>query len=181
VVSKIRIVSGGWIPLIITLGCISVGKAEINKNWITRIEKNFAGRKVLSSADLDEDTLSYFQGLKSKSLPGLICGQYVDEKHTSCIALLVDRKAATEGVRIIAFFKDISRPSEFEVVEDYSKEKRKMTNIVLIPMPKSTLENRGDGPNKISMPRDGVQRIAYGQSAMVIYWDGKLMKVWTAD
>lgn len=154
-------------------------------NWEARsaIEKNFPNQRVLQIADLDSDTKDYFLSFPNHDQPGIVCGHFINKVTLSCAALLVNQQDKNNGAKKLVFFKDISaEPKSFQLVEDYSTEKRQTTNIFLLYMKKSEIENRGKGPSKIQMPSDGVQRVANEQSAMVFFNDnGTIKKVWTAD
>lgn len=165
------------------LSCTSartgVSLAETKK----RIEILLTNERILTLSDLDDDTRLYFQESTMNAEPGIVCSTFINENQTSCFALVVSANSKkTEANRLI-FLKNISNASTgLETIEDYSSEKRQTTNMFLVFQKKETIENRGEGASTIQMPQDGVMRIAYGQSALVLFWEEEnIQKVWSAD
>ncbi|MCM2351846.1 MAG: hypothetical protein NDI69_17665 [Bacteriovoracaceae bacterium] len=98
-------------------------------------------------------------------------------------ATVISANPKSRGSKRLIFIKDIADVSQIsETIEDYSSEKRQTTNMFVAFQKKAILENRGEGSSTIQMPQDGVLRIAYGQSALALFWDkGRIQKVWNAD
>lgn len=168
---------------IILLGCASVPKGILVSETKEKIEKVLTEERILKLTDLDEDTREYFQESAKNAEPGIVCGAFINENQTSCVVLLVSANPKSRGSKRLIFIKDIANISQVsETIEDYSSEKRQTTNMFVTFKKKAILENRGEGPSTVQMSQDGVLRIAYGQSALVLFWDKEhIQKVWTAD
>lgn len=167
----------------ILLGCASVPKGILVSETKEKIEKVLTDERILKLSDLDEDTSEYFLESAKNAEPGIVCGAFMNENQTSCVVLLVSKNSKSRGSKRLIFIKDIANVSQIsETIEDYSSEKRLTTNMFVTFQKKAILENRGEGPSTVQMSQDGVLRIAYGQSALVLFWDKeRIQRVWTAD
>ncbi|RYZ81426.1 MAG: hypothetical protein EOP04_24000 [Proteobacteria bacterium] len=166
------------------LAACSTASSKDKPHVLPEVERQlsavYPNERRLEVNDLSEDAKKSFLEMAKGKEPGVICGPH-GRSLPGCAVLLVNKGKNPVSTRVIYFWKDGAKLSS-EQIEDFRKDKVQRDNVFLIAHPKANIENRGDGPDKILMSNDGVQRIIEGQSSMVFYFeDGKVKKIWTAD
>ncbi len=170
--------------IVLFVAACSTASSKDQLDILPEIERLMSGaypnERRLELNDLSEEAKKSFQELAKGKEPGVACGPH-GRSLPGCAVLLVNNGKKSVATRVVYFWKDGAKLSS-EQIEDFRKDKVQRDNVFLIAHPKANIENRGDGPDKILMTADGVQRVIEGQSSMVFYFvDGKVKKVWTSD
>lgn len=142
------------------------------------VEKKI-GKKILSLEDLHQDSKDDYKGYKLNEEPGCLCSK-IDGKVISCAIILLPLKEKTGPSIYIA--KVEKYPYELFKVDEFNTYYGGKQYVFLVPKKKTILENRGSGPDKVSMPNDGIELVNPGKSAFTMFFKGsKIQQVWTSD
>lgn len=142
------------------------------------IEKKI-DKKILSFSDLHQDSKEDYNSYKLKEEPGCLCRK-IDGKTSSCAIILLPLQGkAGPSIYVVQVEK---KPFELFKVDEFNTYYGGKQYVFLVPKKKAVLENRGKGPDKVSMPNDGIELVNPGKSAFTIFFkDSKLQQIWTSD